>query len=234
MSSQEAQTLTGHGRSARSRGLQYVSLGACGIGGGDRRPGLGAALFEDPRGYKQKREIFIVLRHSRREMFKLAFLWPLPPVLLSYFHSPNFLLLDILFSFKSTEHLRGQQRTDNSVERRLQKELMSLMKEPPPGVTVDGDQASQNLTLWTVHMEGVPGTLYEGEKFVLQFKFTNKYPFDSPEKFQGTNKLANHQRVVGDALHLHQSVARLLSRNMIFDGDGRASEVMEWGMAHQN
>lgn len=34
---------------------------------------------------------------------------------------------------------------------------------------------------WTVHMEGVPGTLYEGEKFVLQFKFTNKYPFDSPE-----------------------------------------------------
>ncbi|CAG4946460.1 unnamed protein product [Parnassius apollo] len=73
-------------------------------------------------------------------------------------------------------------------ERRLQKELMSLMKEPPPGVTVDGDQASQNLTLWTVHMEGVPGTLYEGEKFVLQFKFTNKYPFDSPEvTFVGNN-----------------------------------------------
>ncbi|XP_048487455.1 ubiquitin-conjugating enzyme E2 W isoform X1 [Plutella xylostella] len=73
-------------------------------------------------------------------------------------------------------------------ERRLQKELMSLMKEPPPGVTVDGEQASQNLTLWTVHMEGVPGTLYEGEKFVLQFKFTNKYPFDSPEvTFIGSN-----------------------------------------------
>ncbi|XP_047026687.1 ubiquitin-conjugating enzyme E2 W isoform X1 [Helicoverpa armigera] len=73
-------------------------------------------------------------------------------------------------------------------KRRLQKELMSLMKEPPPGVTVDGDQASQNLTLWTVHMEGVPGTLYEGEKFVLQFKFTNKYPFDSPEvTFIGNN-----------------------------------------------
>ncbi|XP_013136476.1 PREDICTED: ubiquitin-conjugating enzyme E2 W isoform X1 [Papilio polytes] len=73
-------------------------------------------------------------------------------------------------------------------ERRLQKELMALMKEPPAGVTVDGDQASQNLTLWTIHMEGVPGTLYEGEKFVLQFKFTNKYPFDSPEvTFIGNN-----------------------------------------------
>lgn len=30
-------------------------------------------------------------------------------------------------------------------------------------------------------MEGVTGTLYEGESFQLQFKFTNKYPFDSPE-----------------------------------------------------
>lgn len=30
-------------------------------------------------------------------------------------------------------------------------------------------------------MEGASGTLYEGERFQLQFKFSNKYPFDSPE-----------------------------------------------------
>lgn len=30
-------------------------------------------------------------------------------------------------------------------------------------------------------MDGVEGTLYEGEHFLLQFKFNNKYPFDSPE-----------------------------------------------------
>ena len=30
-------------------------------------------------------------------------------------------------------------------------------------------------------MEGAAGTLYEGEKFQLQFKFSPKYPFDSPE-----------------------------------------------------
>lgn len=30
-------------------------------------------------------------------------------------------------------------------------------------------------------MEGASGTLYEGEQFQLQFKFSNKYPFDSPE-----------------------------------------------------
>jgi hypothetical protein len=32
------------------------------------------------------------------------------------------------------------------LQRRLQKELMSLMKEPPPGVTVDAEGAGQNLT----------------------------------------------------------------------------------------
>lgn len=55
------------------------------------------------------------------------------------------------------------------------------MREPPPGVHVDGDQAGQNLTQWIIHMEGAKGTLYEGERFQLQFKFSSKYPFDSPE-----------------------------------------------------
>lgn len=58
---------------------------------------------------------------------------------------------------------------------------MSLIREPPPGVHVDEDLASQNLTEWIVHMEGAKGTLYEGEQFQLQFKFSSKYPFDSPE-----------------------------------------------------
>lgn len=34
---------------------------------------------------------------------------------------------------------------------------------------------------WVINMEGAQGTLYEGERFQLQFKFSNKYPFDSPE-----------------------------------------------------
>jgi ubiquitin-conjugating enzyme E2 W len=58
---------------------------------------------------------------------------------------------------------------------------MSLIREPPPGVHVDGELAGQNLTQWIVHMEGAKGTLYEGEQFQLQFKFSSKYPFDSPE-----------------------------------------------------
>lgn len=30
-------------------------------------------------------------------------------------------------------------------------------------------------------MKGAPSTLYDGEKFLLQFKFGPKYPFESPE-----------------------------------------------------
>lgn len=34
---------------------------------------------------------------------------------------------------------------------------------------------------WAVDVEGASGTLYEGEKFQLQFKFGPRYPFDSPQ-----------------------------------------------------
>uniref|UniRef100_A0A3P9MFF9 N-terminal E2 ubiquitin-conjugating enzyme n=1 Tax=Oryzias latipes TaxID=8090 RepID=A0A3P9MFF9_ORYLA len=41
---------------------------------------------------------------------------------------------------------------------------------------------------WIVDMEGAPGTLYEGEKFQLLFKFSGRYPFDSPQvMFTGEN-----------------------------------------------
>ena len=32
-----------------------------------------------------------------------------------------------------------------------------------------------------IDIEGAPGTLYDGEKFQLLFKFTDQYPFDSPQ-----------------------------------------------------
>ena len=34
---------------------------------------------------------------------------------------------------------------------------------------------------WNIHIKGPEGTLYDGEEFVLQFKFNSKYPFDSPQ-----------------------------------------------------
>jgi len=45
-----------------------------------------------------------------------------------------------------------------------------------------------DLHTWQVRLTGAPGTLYEGEHFKLQFKFSPKYPFDSPEvTFTGEN-----------------------------------------------
>ncbi|XP_043066693.1 ubiquitin-conjugating enzyme E2 W isoform X1 [Drosophila bipectinata] len=76
----------------------------------------------------------------------------------------------------------------NFGQRRLHKELMSLIKEPPPGVTVDTESVQQNLSEWKINIKGFEGTLYEGEDFQLLFKFNNKYPFDSPEvTFIGSN-----------------------------------------------
>ncbi|CAF3448189.1 unnamed protein product [Rotaria sp. Silwood1] len=39
-----------------------------------------------------------------------------------------------------------------------------------------------------IDIEGAPGTLYDGEKFQLLFKFSDQYPFDSPQvTFIGSN-----------------------------------------------
>lgn len=38
-------------------------------------------------------------------------------------------------------------------------------------------------------MEGAPGTLYEGEKFQLLFKFSSRYPFDSPQVSENNGQM---------------------------------------------
>lgn len=58
---------------------------------------------------------------------------------------------------------------------------MSLIRDPLPGIKLDEEVISQNINHWIVDIEGVAGTLYENENFKLQFKFNNKYPFESPE-----------------------------------------------------
>lgn len=66
--------------------------------------------------------------------------------------------------------------------KRLQKELMTIVSEPPDGITVDQEGfEDDNLSMWVVNLSGPENTLYAGERFRLQFKFGLKYPFDSPE-----------------------------------------------------
>uniref|UniRef100_A0A8D3DUW9 N-terminal E2 ubiquitin-conjugating enzyme n=1 Tax=Scophthalmus maximus TaxID=52904 RepID=A0A8D3DUW9_SCOMX len=73
-------------------------------------------------------------------------------------------------------------------QKRLQKELLALQNDPPPGMTLNEKSVQNTITQWIVDMEGATGTLYEGEKFQLLFKFSSRYPFDSPQvMFTGEN-----------------------------------------------
>ena len=59
-------------------------------------------------------------------------------------------------------------------------DLMALKEEQ--GLELDEETLKGNdLGIWKVKMAGPSNTLYDGEQFVLQFKFNVKYPFDSPE-----------------------------------------------------
>ncbi|KAK9403225.1 ubiquitin-conjugating enzyme E2 W [Crotalus adamanteus] len=75
-----------------------------------------------------------------------------------------------------------------SMQKRLQKELLALQNDPPAGMTLNEKSVQNSITQWIIDMEGASGTLYEGEKFQLLFKFSSRYPFDSPQVvFTGEN-----------------------------------------------
>lgn len=52
-------------------------------------------------------------------------------------------------------------------------------------------------------MDGVDGTLYEGEQFQLLFKFNNKYPFDSPEVIRNTISFIYLKKMFTNLLYLY-------------------------------
>eukprot|EP01064_Diplonema_japonicum_P038189 TRINITY_DN9164_c0_g1_i1.p1 TRINITY_DN9164_c0_g1~~TRINITY_DN9164_c0_g1_i1.p1 ORF type:complete len:172 (+),score=30.48 TRINITY_DN9164_c0_g1_i1:47-517(+) len=66
-------------------------------------------------------------------------------------------------------------------ERRLQRELDKFRENPPPGLYIcDGDVP--NLTEWRITLNYKDtSSLYDGQTFKLRFRFSEKYPMDSPE-----------------------------------------------------
>ncbi|XP_026879752.2 probable ubiquitin-conjugating enzyme E2 W-B isoform X1 [Electrophorus electricus] len=75
-----------------------------------------------------------------------------------------------------------------SQQKRLHKELLALQNDPPPGMTLNEKSVQNTITQWIIDMEGASGTIYEGERFQLLFKFSSRYPFDSPQvMFTGEN-----------------------------------------------
>ncbi|ODM93611.1 Ubiquitin-conjugating enzyme E2 W [Orchesella cincta] len=69
-----------------------------------------------------------------------------------------------------------------SSDRRLQKELNEMLKNPISGISVDtGAMKDDDLYKWHIQLSGSKGTFYDGERFTLQFKFSSTYPLDSPQ-----------------------------------------------------
>jgi len=66
-----------------------------------------------------------------------------------------------------------------SVNKRLQSELMSLMMGGDAGLSAfpEGD----NIFVWTGTITGGDGTVYEGYTFKLQLKFPTSYPYEAPQ-----------------------------------------------------
>jgi len=66
-----------------------------------------------------------------------------------------------------------------SVNKRLQSELMSLMMSGDVGISAfpDGD----NIFQWTGTINGGDGTGYDGYTFKLALKFPTSYPYEAPQ-----------------------------------------------------
>ncbi|KAK9768388.1 hypothetical protein K7432_001048 [Basidiobolus ranarum] len=62
--------------------------------------------------------------------------------------------------------------------RRLMKELKELTLAPPSGLKI---LEANDLNRWVLILEGASGTLYEGETFNLEFRFSTSYPIEAPE-----------------------------------------------------
>ena len=72
--------------------------------------------------------------------------------------------------------------------RREQQDIENNFKEMLKLKVVDEDKS-----IWHITFEGAAGSCYSGEVYTLQFRFTDEYPFDSPEvMFVGTPPKHKH------------------------------------------
>lgn len=65
--------------------------------------------------------------------------------------------------------------SNNSIRcyKRLVKEKEDIIKNHSDQLTIEEDKT--NSRKWYLSFEGAKGSLYEGEKFKLQFKFSDEY-----------------------------------------------------------
>ena len=66
------------------------------------------------------------------------------------------------------------------VRKRLSHELKLLQSDPPSGIKLDPESVSCSNDCWVLLISGAEGTVFAGEEFKLQIKFTERYPFEAP------------------------------------------------------
>ncbi|ELP93150.1 ubiquitin-conjugating enzyme E2, putative [Entamoeba invadens IP1] len=68
--------------------------------------------------------------------------------------------------------------TNKARERRIQRETVNALKNPPEGVVVTIDE--ENLDHWNAIIDGPPDTPYEGGKFQLDIFLPAEFPYKPP------------------------------------------------------
>ncbi|KAL0478783.1 ubiquitin conjugating enzyme E2 [Acrasis kona] len=73
-------------------------------------------------------------------------------------------------------------QSGQSVVKRLQQELMTLMMSKTPGINAfpEGDG---NMFLWVATIKGCQDTVYDGQTYKLSIQFSTEYPFKAPAVF---------------------------------------------------
>ena len=71
------------------------------------------------------------------------------------------------------------------LEQRLKREAEDIMNNFKDQLRLEIVDDQKHI--WHITFEGAPGSVYAGETYKLHFRFTEEYPFDSPEvMFVGT------------------------------------------------
>lgn len=68
--------------------------------------------------------------------------------------------------------------SNESVTKRLQQELMTLMQSNEPSISAF--PVGDNMLLWKGTIRGADKTVYEGLEYKLSLQFNSKYPFEPP------------------------------------------------------
>ena len=80
---------------------------------------------------------------------------------------------------QAQSHLSKELKTSNP-NYRIQRELKSLMKEPPSNLSV---KVGKNIRVWIINMVGTKGSVYEGETYRLRVQFPANYPTEPPSVY---------------------------------------------------